>query len=403
VVTGAACPRVAALVGDEAPHWVAAMRERAQPAPPAFPDRVCEWSAPVTARFVAVEGRPGTLRLPGPNPRRIVVFGDSGCRGAAVGQPCAHAWPFPRIAAFAAARAPDLVIHVGDYNYRGSRCAAYDGCCDYDAEVCGFPACGDNWDSWDADFFTPAAPLLARAPWVMVRGNHELCAQTGHGFFRYLDPHTPAPQCPGNPVLTPCFTEPYLLSFGAALRLVVLDSANACGQAGFRDHTEPYRRQFDQLAALVASGHSAQTWFVSHRPLWAVLKDTPAGTMFPNYTLRQASGDHLPAAISLLLSGHEHVLQALTFQPPNLPPALLIGTGGAELDNPANLPEHLANLPFDLGGPTVAAALNLHDHGYLLIELRDTSWTATFYDRFDQPLATCDASRRPSVCTPGHP
>ena len=265
--------------------------------------------------------------------------------------------------------------------------------------MCGFPACGDGWETWNADFFAPAAPLLARAPWVMVRGNHELCSQAGRGYFRYLDPHTPAPPCPANPVTTPCYTEPYALALGDALRLVVLDSANACGQAGLTDHIATYRRQFDQLQALVGSGQAAQTWLVSHRPLWAVLKDTAAETMFPNYTLRQASGDRLPAPISLILSGHEHVLQSLTFREPGLPATLMVGTGGAELDNPANLPAHIADLPFDNGGPTIAVGVNVHDHGYLLMERTDRGWTATFFDRFDQPLATCDAAARPSVCT----
>ena len=53
---------------------------------------------------------------------------------------------------------------------------------------------GDNWAVWQKDFFDPAAPLLAAAPWVLVRGNHELCSRGGHGWFRLLDPH---PGCGG--------------------------------------------------------------------------------------------------------------------------------------------------------------------------------------------------------------
>ena len=33
-------------------------------------------------------------------------------------------WPFPKIAATAAAARPDLVIHVGDYHYREAPCPA---------------------------------------------------------------------------------------------------------------------------------------------------------------------------------------------------------------------------------------------------------------------------------------
>jgi hypothetical protein len=47
---------------------------------------------------------------------------------------------------------------------------------------------GDNWDTWKADFFKPAAPLLAVAPWIATRGNHEICARAGLGFMLFLDP-----------------------------------------------------------------------------------------------------------------------------------------------------------------------------------------------------------------------
>ena len=54
---------------------------------------------------------------------------------------------------------------------------------------------GDNWAVWQKDFFNPAAPLLAAAPWVLVRGNHELCDRGGHGWFRLLDPHPTPIDC----------------------------------------------------------------------------------------------------------------------------------------------------------------------------------------------------------------
>ena len=67
-----------------------------------------------------------------------------------------------------AAARPDLVIHVGDYLYRESPCPKNDHGC------AGSPY-DDSWFTWKADFFVPAAPLLQVAPWIMVRGNHEIC------------------------------------------------------------------------------------------------------------------------------------------------------------------------------------------------------------------------------------
>ncbi len=102
-------------------------------------------------------------------------------------QPCndARQWPFAAIARKAADLKPDLVIHVGDYLYRGERVSG-----ELMPDVRGTPF-GDNWPEkkrWAADFFTPAQPLLAAAPWVFVRGNHEDCQRAGPGWTRLLAP-----------------------------------------------------------------------------------------------------------------------------------------------------------------------------------------------------------------------
>ena len=399
VTDAATCPRIGSVdePGDRPTAWEQ-MALRAAAAPPDFPNLVCEWFPPPSVHDVLIEGASTALRLPSPNPRRIVVFGDSGCIGG-TGQDCDLDWPFPAIARFAAARQPDLVIHVGDYNYRGTNCVAYDGCCTYNPVNCGFPNCGDSWATWAADFFSPAAPLLAAAPWVMVRGNHELCGRAGRGWFRYLDPHSPPPTCAANPVDTPTDTQPFPLYLGSALRLLVMDSTAACGQAGQREDVAEFRQQFARLAEQAASGSAAQTWLVTHRPLWGLLKFTGQRSSTLNYTLQQASGNRLPPSISLVLSGHEHLFQSVTLEEPGYPLSLLVGTGGAELDNPADLPPQVEGVPVGDGGPTIAVATTLHDHGYLLMDLTDTGWTATFYDLYDQPLATCASTAGPALCT----
>ena len=395
----AGCPRAAAVAGPGAvpAAWETPMTVRSEPDPPDFPHRVCEWQPLPSVRYVAIEGHSAVLRMLAADPRRIVVIGDTGCWGAD-DQSCEREWPFADLSRMAAARQPDLVIHLGDYNYRGTNCVAFDGCCGYNPVNCAFPNCGDTWPVWQADFFTPAAPLLAAAPWVMVRGNHELCARAGRGWFHYLDPHTPPPVCAPNPVLEPTYTEPFPLYLGNSLRLLVVDSASACGQPGFRDEVPLYRAQFERLATHVAGGTAEQTWLLTHRPLWGIVEYTAARQLLVSYTLQRASANRLPEPIDLVLAGHEHLFQALTMAG-DLPPALLVGTGGAELDDPQRVPERLADIPLADGGPTIAASVTVHDHGYLLMERAGSRWTATFYDRFDQPRATCASDARPSVCT----
>ncbi|RZJ06201.1 MAG: metallophosphoesterase, partial [Rubrivivax sp.] len=145
--------------------------------PTRFTLRACEAAWPDEA--ASVEVGDVTLKAPTPEPRRIVVIGDTGCRlkaSAREFQGCNDPvdWPFPRVLAQALALKPDLVVHVGDYHYRESPCPA------------GLFACaGTPWgygdDAWQADFFRPAQSLLAAAPWVFVRGNHEICARAGQG------------------------------------------------------------------------------------------------------------------------------------------------------------------------------------------------------------------------------
>ena len=147
-----------------------------------FKVRGCEIAVPPGTIAGVLDGK--TLPLVRPNPQRILMFGDTGCRLAAGNafQDCNDpvAWPFARISALAATTRPDLVIHVGDYHYRESPCPAADRGC------AGSPW-GYGWDAWNADFFEPAAPLLAAAPWIMVRGNHEDCSRAGEGWFRFMD------------------------------------------------------------------------------------------------------------------------------------------------------------------------------------------------------------------------
>jgi hypothetical protein len=108
--------------------------------------RACETPVPRGSVAAVVDGNP--LPLPKANPRRIVIVGDSGCRlDKYEAQACnqAASWPFPKIAEFAAAIHPDLVIHVGDYVYRETRCPT-------DNLGCAGSPWGRGWDAWYADF-----------------------------------------------------------------------------------------------------------------------------------------------------------------------------------------------------------------------------------------------------------
>ena len=342
------------------------MRVRAAPVPLRFPGATCEADLPPGASSASVNGIP--LPLPRTNPTRIEVIGDTGCRvkgkrAQACNDP--KEWPLAWIARSAAAFRPDLVIHVGDYLYREGPCPEGNAGC------AGSPH-GDHWLAWEADFFGPLGPLLRAAPWIMVRGNHELCSRKGGtGWFRFLDPYPATNACPD-------MTPPYVISLGA-LRLVVLDSAVAS------DHPTPqeiaaYRRHLATVEDLARGG----AWLLTHRPLWAATnlsKKPKEEKLYPsNATLQAALAGRAPAGVSLILSGHVHLFEALGFHG-GLPPQLVVGNSGTQLNAP--ILSDLAGRT--LGGALVASAVVQRSFGFATLEPGVQGWTLFLRDVDGRP------------------
>jgi hypothetical protein len=477
-----------------------------------FPVVVCE--APVGFdEELAIAMDSGTLPLPvvRRDPRRIAVFGDTGCKlgAAAAGESCpagTPAQPFADLAVAAAATEPDLVIHLGDYNYRGTpskvlfterdgASAKQVGQWTYDAgdgteesEQCvqtagagffysqsaanaGFP---DSWEAWNDDLFSTAPDLLAAAPWVVARGNHELCSKAGPGWFYFLDPHSdlitgdrqlscPPPDPAKAPIDNVVLSPPYAVGLGS-LTLLVVDSANACDSFTEETFTAAYAGQLAEVGRLVPSEGTA--WWVSHRPLWGVtgfysgestgcagsprgavpaplpagvnpagplprVGGLPAAAHAPlgrassaavagsltgseadrygciNQTLQAALGSGLggalPAAVELVLAGHMHRFQAVTFEPGGgaagaRPPVVVVGTGGVALDpSPpvgafatmvGGLPAQVLTTGAEVGTPDGAKAA----FGYLDLTFGGASgtWSGRLVDPSEGlTIATC--------------
>jgi hypothetical protein len=339
-----------------------------------FPIQLCEARVPAATAKLTVGGAAAPT-LPA-TVRRIVVIGDTGCRleGRAV-QDCGNpaAWPFAVIAGRAAARRPDLVIHVGDYYYRESACPVGRAGC------AGSPY-GDNWPTWKAEVFDPAAPLLAAAPWVMVRGNHELCARGGHGWFRLLDPHPARADCVDK-------TDPYWLSAGG-LALLLFDSADADDFLAPPDKVAAYDAQ---LAPVLAKA-PPHAWLVTHRPVWAMAQADLTG-MTSNLTEQVAIHDHVPANLDLVLSGHLHDFLSYEFGPER-PAQLIVGTGGDALLRLATTP--IAGAEID--GMAVRRGFADARFGYFVMERSDSGWDGTLYAPDDAVLARCRIAGREIDC-----
>jgi hypothetical protein len=348
--------------------------------PEQFAVRGCEVAVPGGAIAAILDGK--AMPLPRPNPQRIVIFGDTGCR-LKTGDPTQacndpKAWPFPKVAAMAAAAHPDLMIHVGDYEYREDACPAGNTGC------AGSPY-GYGWDAWNADFFQPAAPLFAAAPWIMARGNHEDCSRAGEGWFRFLDP-SPMPQACRD------LTGDYVIRLGD-FGVVVVDGAKVKDTAGEdSDQIPVLRRQFSDVLAKIP----AYAWLVTHKPVNAMLAKPgyPQTNIVSNRVLQAALGADMPASVHLYVAGHIHFFQAVDFGGAR-PAQLVVGTGGDNLEDMPTAPVAGA----DINGLKALEAVTYSGFAYMVWDrVGGDAWSGTLFDIDGKPLNRCRLAGRSLHC-----
>jgi hypothetical protein len=369
--------------------------------PSVFTTTTCELLIPAGAATATVAG----IKLPLPKPvvNRVVIVGDTGCRISIgnVYQACSDEaqWPFPVIASAAAAMQPDLVLHVGDYEYRDNPCPPGNTAC-----------AGQPWgygsDAWAADFFTPAAPLLAAAPWVMVRGNHEVCNRAGQGWYRYLDTNpfdgsdvktcdNPANDNTGN------FNDPWAVSFGDT-QLIAFDSSNAAKAAYVPAAFQPYTSEL-AAAAVLSSNASLLNIFAVHHPVLGYSAANPptVGNAALQSVMNAAfPGNYYPPNTAIAFHGHVHDFQALSFAS-NHPATFVAGNGGDNLDSA--LPA-VFNPNADLPAPNtvVNAFAYSQEFGFMVMDrvgaVGAKNWKFTSY-RTDGTLIAACSMAPPTACS----
>ena len=436
VRSGAECP----VVSVDRVERTMQIRAQATPAPrlgapipdnPAFnPDfevASCELTLERSVSEVSIEG--DRLALPKRDTRRIVVVGDTGCRikvpASGQGDPiqdCANpeAWPWPKIASAAARTQPDLVIHVGDYHYR-EYCA--------DAQRCQAlweqgTIISYGWAGWNADFFTPAASLLAVAPWVFVRGNHENCDRAGEGWMRFLSPG-PYRACADQRIKSASRSllgnnltdDAYRIDLNDQLALMVADNSaheDYRPASATPQELELFRQT---LAALRAAPATQQLWLFSHKPLWYDLLGPVAQ---PN-ALQMVLRNTLPANLTLAFAGHQHAFETinfapdadLTYHPSGRPAQVIVGGSGSQLeslDPESPLYEGVSGVGSQeraqpdgrrYDGVAAASGIVLNRYSFLLLERDDTGWAATVLDKEGLPLSHCRLSggKKELACT----
>ena len=374
------------------------MRVRAKPDSgdkAAFPILVCEAPIPSDATSAAIEGR--ALPLPKPTLSAVAALGDTGCRLKAAKtqvqgdhdyhpagqfQDCdlQSKWPFSRLSHTVAARKPDLVVHVGDYIYRESPCPQGDAGCK------GSPY-GDNWQTWQADFFTPAEALLAAAPWIATRGNHEICKRAGTGYFRFLDPNLALGDTP-----------PACIDYAAP------DTANIAGKSFIvmdLERRQDFARTTPVTAHPMRRCSPVSSWRRQRvRQPPPDLGDRTELHAQPHAPAAMSAwGGKLPDGIDLALAGHMHMWELLTFTDQRSP-QLIVGTGGTALD--PKIERSLAGMK--VGGATVRFGRAERDWGFTMLMPGQggTGWTATFVTLKGKAKFACRIERAQVILrTPG--
>jgi hypothetical protein len=337
---------------------------------------VCQASIPNTARSAKVNGR--ALVLPKINPTRVIAFGDTGCRikkGTEV-QDCndPEKWPFEQVATRAASEKPALVIHVGDYLYREVMCP------DGSEAKCGDTPAGDNWQTWNADFFAPASKLLAAAPWVFSRGNHETCERSWRGWFYYLDPRPWTAKCQQ-------YSPAYLIKLGT-FELAMLDSSQV-------SEDKPDAKQVATYAAQLASLHPANAWLVDHHPFWGFKEGLAGSPPVPlTATLQKAWDKAAPKGVSMVLSGHIHLFELMSFDR-SRPTQLVTGDGGTNMADP--IPASENGIVVD--GTAVVASHSQRQFGYTLLVKSGKTWQLTLKNRLQHVLVACSILDGPAKCS----
>ena len=409
VTTGATCP---VIVIDGKPGTMALraaqgtipLRPTASAAadskPSVFNVTTCETNIAAATTDVFVGGN--TLPLPKAAPQRIAVLADTGCRMKKADnayQPCLDttAWPFATIAASIAAMKPDLILHIGDYHYRENACPA-------DIAGCKDSPWGYGWDTWAADFFTPAKPLLAAAPLLVTRGNHEECARAGQGWSRFLDvrPYTAAMSCDDPANDNPAnVSDPYTVALGADTQIVLFDSAKV-GTAALAttDYKFPiYQDQFRKVAAFAADT-TKTTLFANHHPIlaFAPLAGAPpapgnVGLQAVMKTLNPVT--YYPDGVKIALHGHVHDFQAISFSS-NHPATFVTGNGGDNVD--VNLPDPLPAGTTPAPGAVLDKISHTNTFGFMMMERSGSQWLYKAYTKTGALLTTCTPAGSKIAC-----
>jgi hypothetical protein len=135
-------------------------------------------------------------------------------------------------------------------------------------------------------------------------------------------------------------------------------------------------------------------WLAFHRPIWASGVSLFGFVVGDNKTLAEAARNDIPPNVDLLLSGHIHTFQILSFEE-DLPIQIVSGNGGDELHLTA--PADPKGIVVD--GVTVAAGVGTPGvFGFAMLDREAAGWRVTNYDMDGKARHVCVTRARKLEC-----
>jgi hypothetical protein len=122
-------------------------------------------------------------------------------------------------------------------------------------------------------------------------------------------------------------------------------------------------------------------------------KDGQEQRFIDQLTLQQASGNRFPPGFELLVGGHVHLFQALSFGP-GRPPQLVAGNGGTLLDPPVTTP--LTGL--EMAGQPVTDGTMLDQFGFVAMQRAPGGWTLAVKGPDGAVLENCKLAGGELLC-----
>lgn len=298
------------------------------------------------------------------------IIGDTGCKNSGQkGQDCDNAWPLAQIAATMATATPqpELFIHMGDYVYRNNS--------------------RDTWANWEQEFFAPLKDLLAKAPWLFLRGNHEACKSANAGYRRFLDPWPYKEECED-------VSGAYRLEALGGTQFLVVDSSDAQDlkrsaeapdrRARYKKTASKLRTQFQEYGEWIHDrGLKDSSWVLTHRPAWACApyssKDSTetacsaGGYLLREKVLQQLRGEVL-SNMNYFVFGHVHHFSMTSFAD-KAPLQIVVGNGGAKLNPQYGSTAVNTQTAITDGSHPVGKSFNVAKFGYgKLTNIADKKW-----------------------------